>query len=55
MLDESTGEATGAELAVIACVVDSNGDVENHFLTLPQLSREGKYTRFLQVFQGKKC
>ena len=32
MLDESTDEANRSELAVIARVVDENGNVENHFL-----------------------
>ena len=54
MLDESTDEANRAELAVIARVVDSNGEVENHFLTLLQLSRCDALTIFTAVYDYLK-
>ena len=54
MLDESTDEANRAELAVIAREVDSNGDVENYFLTLLQLSRCGPLTIITAVYDYLK-
>ena len=50
MLDESTDEANRSELAVIARVVDENGNVENHFLKLIQLSRCDALTIFTAVY-----
>ena len=54
LLDESTDEANRAELAVIARLVDSNGKIENHFLTLIPLSRCDALSIFTAVYDYLK-
>ena len=54
MLDESTDEANRAEFAVIARIVHSNGDVENHFLNLLQLKRCNALSIFTAVYDYLK-
>ena len=54
LLDESTDEAKRAELAVIVRLVDSNGKIENHFLTLIPLSRCDALSIFTAVYDYLK-
>ena len=54
LLDESTDEANRSELALIARVIDPNGNVENHFLTLIHLTRCNAQAIFTAVYDYLK-
>ena len=54
LLDESTDNANRSELSLIARIVDENGCIQNHFLSLIQLPRCDANTIFSAVYDYLK-
>ena len=50
LLDESTDNANRSELSLIARIVDEDGCIQNHFLTLIQLQRCDALSIFTAVY-----
>ena len=50
LLDESTDNASRSELSLIARIVDEDGCIQNHFLTLIQLQRSDALSIFTAVY-----